>query len=54
MWLAEGLLAYLEPSAVRLLLKRVDELSAPSSRFLADTSSRDMLGNVNTVCRPGF
>ena len=42
-WLAEGLLVYLEPSAVRRLLERVDELSAPSSRFLADLIGWTML-----------
>jgi methyltransferase (TIGR00027 family) len=36
-WLAEGLLFYLEESAVHTLLGRVSDLSAPGSRLALDT-----------------
>jgi methyltransferase (TIGR00027 family) len=38
-WLAEGLLPYLEPEAVEVLLRQVSALSAPGSHLAADLVS---------------
>ncbi|MEV0669078.1 SAM-dependent methyltransferase [Mycobacterium sp. NPDC050441] len=45
-WLMEGLLQYLDESAVRALFSRVDVLSAPGSVLLYDIVGKTLLDNV--------
>ena len=42
-WLIEGLLQYIDASAVRALFERVDALSAPGSRLLYDVVGKALL-----------
>ncbi|OBB99560.1 methyltransferase [Mycobacterium sp. 852013-50091_SCH5140682] len=45
-WLAEGLLQYLDESAVRTVFERVDAMSAPGSVLLYDIVGKALLENV--------
>lgn len=45
-WLIEGLLQYLDASAVRTLFERVDAVSAPGSVLLYDVVGKTLLDNV--------
>lgn len=45
-WLMEGLLQYLEESAVRTLFERVDAMSAPGSVLLYDVVGKTLLDNA--------
>jgi methyltransferase (TIGR00027 family) len=46
-WLAEGVLPYLQPPNVELLMRQVSALSAPGSRFAADFVSADLMAARN-------
>lgn len=45
-WLIEGLLQYLDESAVHILFERIDALSAPASVLLYDVVGKTLLDNV--------
>lgn len=45
-WLIEGLLQYLDESAVRTLFERIDTVSAPESVLLYDVVGKTLLDNV--------
>jgi O-methyltransferase involved in polyketide biosynthesis len=47
-WLAEGLLMYLEPSRVDALLKELKEMSAPGSALLTVSVTDDVVTNIKT------
>jgi methyltransferase (TIGR00027 family) len=53
-WLVEGLLVYLEETAVDVLFRRIDALSASGSRIVFDASSNAILRLPMMAARLAF